>query len=637
MNLTFTNSGTGCHRVTGQPDYHHRQNVFSHVGRVFGGNPEVIELGRKAYCQRRNLHMTLMRQQDSCVSVRSVFEVERRLSAPLYQRRFSWDSKNLDEFWEDIKLVEEGESEALFLGAIILKHEVASNPSTGTLEEFLVLDGQQRITTLFFALLAVALEWQEHGHPDDATDVAEAFLMSTRTTTRGTPRFFPTIPDTPEFISLCRKLDVNWNLPSGANFRQGRMSAALERAQAEVRARCVGEDGFNRESLKALELTIVDTVEIAAINIAERHHPNEVFNRLNRPGQPLTVGDLVKNEIFRRLAADVTTAMRLYHEHWDPFERSFANRQQLDNYYYPFTLTVNDRATVAKAFRVLNDHWDKEFRGIDDSAKTAELIIKDLGQFVPDYNALSAGVSYTATPEVATWVERLARMPAPRVTYAFLVQLLRAQRLGELRVSDAAECLRIVESFLVRRAFSGREPTGLHAVFKSLWGKNGGNPATLVSDLQTRTIDFPDDAQLRRDITSKPFYGRRLDGYVLSELEIAAHNTNPFSPEHLKAVTVDHLAPQSLKGAWANEFPDDREERDRILGLLGNLVPLSQSDNSTKGSADWDVARSRLRNETIYRTAREVLEQNETWGPQQIADRTASLAEQAISRWHRPE
>ena len=90
--------------------------------------------------------MTLMRQQDSCVSVRSVFEVERRLSAPLYQRRFSWDSKNLDEFWEDIKLVEEGESEALFLGAIILKHEVASNPSTGTLEEFLVLDGQQRIT-----------------------------------------------------------------------------------------------------------------------------------------------------------------------------------------------------------------------------------------------------------------------------------------------------------------------------------------------------------------------------------------------------------------------------------------------------------------------------------------------------------
>ena len=48
--------------------------------------------------------MTLSRQPDSCVSVRSVFEVERRLSAPLYQRRFSWDKRNLDEFWDDVRL-----------------------------------------------------------------------------------------------------------------------------------------------------------------------------------------------------------------------------------------------------------------------------------------------------------------------------------------------------------------------------------------------------------------------------------------------------------------------------------------------------------------------------------------------------
>ena len=58
--------------------------------------------------------MTLARQQDSCVSVRSVFEVERRFSAPLYQRRFSWDRKNLEEFWDDVKLVEEGNQRRSF-------------------------------------------------------------------------------------------------------------------------------------------------------------------------------------------------------------------------------------------------------------------------------------------------------------------------------------------------------------------------------------------------------------------------------------------------------------------------------------------------------------------------------------------
>ena len=580
--------------------------------------------------------MTLARHQDSCVTVRSIFEVERQLRAPLYQRRFSWDKKNLDEFWEDVKLVEDEQSEALFLGAIILKHEGPSDPTAGKLEEFLVLDGQQRTATLFLTLLAVALEWQEHGHPNEATAIAETFLMSTRRTTRGQPRFFPTIPDTPEFASLCRKLKIDWAVPPDVDFKPGRMSEALDRAQTEVRARCDREGVFDRESLKVLAEIIVDKIEIAAINIAERHQPNEVFDRLNRKGQNLTVGDLVKNEIFRRLGAEAAIAMRLYSEHWQPFEKSFEDRQQLDHYYYPFTLTVKDSATVAGAFRVLRDHWDSTIRDDNDPAATAELIIEDLRRFVPEYKALSAGADYSAKPEIATWVERLARMPAPRVTYSFLIQLLEAQRKGKSKVSDTVECLRIVESFLVRRAFSGLEPTGLHSVFKGLWGKNGSNPTSLVSNLQTRTIDFPDDAQLRRNITSKALYGRRLDGYVLSELEIGSHRTNPFSHEQLAAITVDHLAPQSLKGAWSKEFPENAEERQRLLGLIGNLVPLSQADNSTKGASDWEEARSRLQNETIYRTAREVLKQYETWGPQQIIERTEKLAEQAVSRWSRP-
>ena len=580
--------------------------------------------------------MTLARQQDSCVSVRSVFEVERLLSAPLYQRRFAWDRKNLDEFWEDVKLVEEGDSEALFLGAIILKHEGPSNPSAGKLEEFLVLDGQQRIATLFLTLLAIALTWQEHGHPGEATAIAETFLMSTRRTTRGQPRFFPTIPDTPEFVSLCRKLRVDWNVLPDARFRPGKMSEALERAQREVRSRCENEDGFDSASLAALEQTIVDKIEIAAINIAERHQPNEVFDRLNRKGQVLTVGDLVKNEIFRRLAADTETATRLYREHWEPFENSFPIREELDKYYYPFTLTVDDKATVAGAFRVLNKHWDSTIRDEDDVATTSELIIEDLRRFVTEYNALSAGSDYHISQELSKWVRRLSRMPAPRVTYAFLIQLLRAQRLGTLDVGDAIQCLKIVEAFLVRRAFSGREPTGLHAVFKGLWDKNRGNPTTLVSNLQTRTIDFPDDEQLRRDIIDKPFYGRRLDKYVLAELEIAAHRTDPIAPQQLEDVTIDHLAPQSLRGTWRDVFPGDEEERDRLLDLLGNLVPLSQSDNSTKGATNWDEARNRLRNETIYRTTREVLERYASWGPAQIIERTGELAEQAIRRWPRP-
>ena len=574
-------------------------------------------------------------QPDSCVTVRGLFEVERKLLAPLYQRPYAWSRKNLDEFWEDVKKVEDGESEALFLGAIILKHEGPSDPSSGRLEQFLVLDGQQRIATLFLALLAASLEWQSHGHLDEATAIAEEFLISTRTRTRGEPRFYPTIPNVPEFSALCRELRIQWRLPPGSKYKPGRMTHALNIARSEVRDRCGSDEGFDGASLRALVLTLVDKVEIAVINIAERHQPNEVFDRLNRAGQVLTVGDLVKNEIFRRLNADAPTAIDLYNEHWKPFEDSFADKKKLDDYYYPFTLTVDETATVAGSFRALNTHWDETIRDESDPATTAEVIIEDLSRFVDEYNALASIAEYDNSHEISELVARLARMPAPRVTYSFLIQLLWAQRHGALNAAAAAACLRIVESFLVRRAFSGREPTGLHAVFKGLWKKNSGNPESLVGDLQTRTIDFPDDEQIKRDIIGKPFYGRRLGRYVLAELEIASHRTNPFTLEQLQNITVDHIAPRSLKGKWREHFPDDAEDRGLLVDLLGNLIPLSQSDNSTKGTSDWPEARSRLGNETIYRTARTVLNEYDEWGPDQIRERTETLAAQAVERWPR--
>jgi hypothetical protein len=571
-------------------------------------------------------------QADSCVTIRDVFEIERELSAPLYQRRYSWDKKNLTEFWEDVAHVEDGTSEALFLGAIILKHDAQSDPSRGTLERFLILDGQQRIATLYLALLAVALEWQDHEHHETAAAIAETYLMSTRTRTKGKSRFLPTLPDLPEFKALCRQLKVDWEWTYPDKHRPGKMTAALHTARSEIQSRCLGEDGLSGESLRALEQTLVDKAELAVINIAERHQPNEVFDRLNRKGQILTVGDLVKNEIFRRLNADVGTATQLYHDHWEPFERSFAEKKLLDNYYYPYTLTVDDNATVAGAFKVLSKHWDAMIKEDSDAATAAELIIEDLQQFVEEYNALSAGVDYECGPIVKQWIARLVRIPVPRVTYAFLIQLLRAHRTDALGPEDTAECLKTIESFLVRRSFSGLEPTGLHAVFKGLWQKNGGNPKSLVENLQTRTIQFPDDDQFRRDICSKPFYGRKLDGYVLAELEIATHRTNPLSPEQLRDITVDHIAPRSLKGEWGAKFPMTSDEQARVLDLLGNLVPLSQSDNSTKGTLGWSEASTLLRNETIYRTSRDVLDKFDDWGPEQIRQRTTALAEECVRR-----
>ncbi len=91
---------------------------------------------------------------DSCITVREVLGPERQLVAPLYQRRYSWAKKELDQFWDDLDKLAEGASDTLFLGAVILKHEGHSDPGAARLEQFLILDGQQRLITLYLLLLA---------------------------------------------------------------------------------------------------------------------------------------------------------------------------------------------------------------------------------------------------------------------------------------------------------------------------------------------------------------------------------------------------------------------------------------------------------------------------------------------------
>src|SRR5687768_7020680 len=79
------------------------------------------------------------------------------LEAPVFQRKFSWQDKQLTDFWEDFDAVLEPNVEAtLFMGAIILRHEAASTANSA--ERWLIIDGQQRLTTLSLAILAICLE-----------------------------------------------------------------------------------------------------------------------------------------------------------------------------------------------------------------------------------------------------------------------------------------------------------------------------------------------------------------------------------------------------------------------------------------------------------------------------------------------
>ena len=209
------------------------------------------------------------------------------------------------------------------------------------------------------------------------------------------------------------------------------------------------------------------------------------------------------------------------------------------------------------------------------------------------------------------------------------MRLLLALRKGDIDETNAAACLEVIESFLVRRSFLGLEPTGLHAVFKDLWKKAGADSEKVKRFVQTTTIEFPDDDRFIERIKSSDLYHRKLCVYVLEEYERSFTRGDVL--KSFPPITVDHVMPQSRSGEWLNVVSE--EEHQQYLHTWANLVPLSDKANSEKGSKSWFEVKQKLQHETVFSTTKSLIANHDEWGIDEIESRADTLANWAVKRW----
>lgn len=583
---------------------------------------------------------------------RTLFEHPTKIyEAPIFQRRYRWSvKKELPKFWEDFSNVERGEAETLFLGAIITK---PSQPSTGhTAERELIVDGQQRLTTVSLTILAATVLAEEHSQKDAVNTLIGYLTISHRRDDIGRPKIIVTTPDLTEYDSLFSKLSNetkrHLRLHSSHSAKPGPLTHSFDYAKDEIKTR-IEEDGGNPgDTIMGIIDQILDKVEIVEFQLEERHDPNEVFDRLNRQGLPLTVADLVRNHVFGKVGNNRDLANQLYESQWRPFEEKFnaAVTEQvgksaaargdalLDQYFFPFSITRFPQTTKSKSINSLEQRWIVMNEGENNPSVQVENIVEDLSEFVPAFLSLTTGASYPRLPkDVAEIANRLYRMSPPSVILPFPMNLLRATASGDINPKSAREALEIVESFLVRRALVGLEPTGLHAIFKVLWDRTErGIPSEVRKYIESTTIKFPTDDELRQGIEGEALRRRKLCHYILEERELYLRGRgDDLSPEQLRGFEVDHIAPQSLKGDWAPLFasPDAKA----LLDTWGNLVPLSKKANTTKNAMSWKDARDLLRHDTIYKSTRMIYEDHDHWDADTIVARNRELADWAIQRW----
>jgi hypothetical protein len=551
-------------------------------------------------------------------------------SIPYFQRPYKWEKVRLDQLCKDLlKVVDENSSH--FLGAIII-HGRPSDPSDPKVYE--VIDGQQRITTIFIILLALVRVFCKAGEYSEAVGLFQRYLVIGREISyHSNSKLHSSRDDRAQLNFVINEIladqefaarlphftyrQLNTTADDNGRLRKN-FRAAVRFFDQEFEA-----EGIQR--VKELYFALVRSMTFVQIDVTDPTNGPKIFDSLNSRQEPMTIGDLVRNEIFSKIS-DASPAILEETDIscWRPFYEKFIvqGANYFDEYFFPYGLVLDPNIKKSEVYARLREKWG----GIGDP----KTIISELTRYQDAFLDLVLGTNKQGhVSAVSSAFRRLHTAKAPSSTFPFLMQLSDGAKRGIVSVADCVEILETVESFLVRRAICGHEPTGLHSVFKRLWAdcKDEITAKRVESEIRGhKTVAWPNGDEVKKALQTRPLYGSSITRFVLIEWNRSFGGDVPtIEPQ------VEHVMPQKPVDEWFKSFTKD--EHQAQLDLIANLLPLSEPMNKALSNGPYSEKREKYREDCGFKGTRQFAEEYEEWNPANLKSRAEKMAEWAAGRW----
>jgi uncharacterized protein with ParB-like and HNH nuclease domain len=547
---------------------------------------------------------------------------------PPFQRGYKWKKVRLEQLIADINQVKEEEEDAHFIGAFIID-TLPTDPNDASIYE--VIDGQQRLTTFYLLIAATVKTLLREQHVEQASELALNYLFTREGTNGLRASLISSIPDLGDMKAVIDDLWgaglkdglstytlVNW---TNTNPNNGQVLKNYEFLCKHTLAisRNEGEEKLtNFITAAQTGLTVVQIV------VKDPTSGPKIFDSLNSKQEPMTTGDLVRNEIFSKVAREEPErAQELDERLWQPFYESFkrAKKEYFEGFFFPYGLIQDPGFKKSEVYNGLRKTW---------TTCAPEEVMKQLESYRLEYQDLVFAENRAGLPpDPAKSVLRLSKLNFPRVALPFLMQVSHAIRTEQIDSLQGIELYAAIENFLMRRALCSLEPTGLHAVFKRLWGQLEGEFSfAKVREIirQAKTVSVPSDQDVIASF-EKPLYGKRIARFFIYEYDISLGG-DPGSYENM---WIEHVCPNSYHQSNWPQFT--KKDHESLANLAGNLIPLSEKMNNSLGQGPYKTKAEAFAKDSMFKAARTLALTNDTWGPENIKERNGELAEWAIVRW----
>lgn len=185
-------------------------------------------------------------------------------------------------------------------------------------------------------------------------------------------------------------------------------------------AQADGSGDIDIDRLQGLLVAVTSKMVVVVIQLRGDQDPNEIFEKLNFEGQPLTVLDLVRNEVFKGLSSNTSLANTFHRSRWQIFENDFGGANLSakevtslrDGFFFPFSLVQNPQVTKNNMFRAFRDRWAEQYGEMEPIVR-ARRITEELRYWVPSYLAVTSAKRPDGLEDDGLWNAILQGCPPP--------------------------------------------------------------------------------------------------------------------------------------------------------------------------------------------------------------------------------
>lgn len=542
--------------------------------------------------------------------VQKVLEGSKQFLVPHFQRPYSWRDSQWKPLWRDlIELVEDAEAKPHFLGSIVTAP--ARSVPEGV-EKRLLIDGQQRLTTLLVLLVLIRNRAREAGNAKLAERIQD---LVTNRHDDGPDRYKLLPTQAEDVIDSDREAFVRLVGDSAGETKSG-IGAATTFFSSKLRRSDAPE-------LETLFRVIVTKLTMVSIILGDQDNPHRIFESLNGTGRPLSQADLIRNYFFMRL--DPKEHERAYVELWRPIQRRLGEEVLTDfvrHYLMRFGAVIRE----TDVYTALKSRVD------EDKAATPLDHLKEIARYAGYYEVFLQPET-APSPALRERFDRIRRLEVT-VAYPFLLGIYADFASGRLSEGELCELLDLVENFVIRRFVCGIPTYGLNKIFAVLYEQARQETdftGRVKRGLASSPRAYPRDTDFRDRLSSARLYGggerREKTKLMLERLEAALGHKESVSGALL---TIEHVMPQTLTEEWkAHLGADWEEDHEQFLHTLGNLTLTSY--NPELSNAPFAEKR-KLFAESHVELNRHLASLTQ-WTTQEIERRAEVLTELALSTW----